>query len=184
MFSFQHLPPRRIVDVVWNGLLICWVSVVVGLAARPAQAAAELGKPAPAFELLGTDGAPLKLDSLRGRVVYLDFWASWCGPCRQSFPWMAAVQQRHEAAGLTVVAINVDARQADALSFLKTTPAGFRVVFDASGKTPREYGIKAMPTSVLIGRDGRVRLVHAGFKPSQTPQLEEAIEAALKEPAK
>jgi len=167
--------------------LVCLAAsfaATLGLSPVAAKAAAEVGKAAPVFELPSDNASTLALQQLRGQVVYLDFWASWCGPCRLSFPWMAEMHKRHAPQGLAVVAVNLDARMADAQAFLKSMPAPFRIAYDAKGQTPREYAIKAMPTSVLIGRDGRVRLVHGGFRPSETAALEAAIIEALKEPVK
>lgn len=166
-----------------GALALLALALALALAPPQTQATAEVGKRPPPVELPTVDGSLLQLERLRGQVVYLDFWASWCTPCRQSFPWMADMHRRYAAQGLNVVAVNVDARQADAQGFLKSVPAPFKVAFDPAGKTPREYAIKAMPTSVLIGRDGRVRLVHAGFRASDTAALEAAITEALKEPA-
>jgi len=96
---------------------------------------------------------------------------------------MGDLHRRYGSQGLTVVAVNLDTRMADAQAFLKAVPAPFKVLYDAAGKTPRAYAIKAMPTSLLIGRDGRIRHIHAGFRPSDTAALEAAIALALKEPA-
>jgi peroxiredoxin len=97
---------------------------------------------------------------------------------------MAEMHRRHAAQGLAVVAVNLDTRMTDAQAFLKSVPAPFRIAYDPKGQTPREYAIKAMPTSLLIGRDGRIRQIHAGFRPSDTAALEAAILEALKESAK
>ncbi|MEY3285888.1 MAG: hypothetical protein RL500_618 [Pseudomonadota bacterium] len=160
------------------------VAAALALSAPGAQAGVEVGQAAPLFELPSEQPTNLALQQLRGQVVYLDFWASWCGPCRQSFPWMAEMHRRHAAQGLAVVAVNLDTRMADAQAFLKSVPAPFRIAYDPKGQTPREYAIKAMPTSLLIGRDGRIRQIHAGFRPSDTAALEAAILEALKESAK
>jgi len=145
----------------------------------PAPASAlEPGKPAPAFALSGPDGA-VKLDQYQGKLVYIDFWASWCGPCRQSFPWMNEMQTRYGKQGLQIVGINVDAKADDARSFLAATPAQFVIAFDPSGTAPRTYGIKGMPSSVLIGPDGKVLYEHSGFRPADRQALESRIKAAL-----
>ncbi len=149
----------------------------------PARALS-VGDTAPDFQLSAmpdarTGNAVLSLRELRGRVVYLDFWASWCGPCKQSFPWMNSLQQRYGAQGLQVVAVNLDERNEDARRFLARMPPQFRVAFDGAGDTPRRYAILGMPTSVLIGPDGRVLKVHSGFNADDAAALESAIQQAL-----
>jgi cytochrome c biogenesis protein CcmG, thiol:disulfide interchange protein DsbE len=156
--------------------------VVAGLAIALSShyaTALDVGQQAPDFDLTGQQGN-VKLSDYKGKAVYLDFWASWCGPCKQSFPWMNEMQAKYAAQGFAVVGINVDAKQADATSFLQQTPAKFDVAFDAKGTAPRSYGIKGMPSSVLIGADGKVLAVHAGFKDEERTALEDAIKAALK----
>lgn len=148
------------------------------LLAQPACAAVVPGQPAPAFELPGPAGA-VRLEQYQGKLVYLDFWASWCGPCRHSFPWMNEMQAKYGAQGLQVVGINVDAKTDDARSFLANTPARFVVAFDPAGAAPRQYGIKGMPSSVLIGPDGKVLFEHSGFREGDRAELESRIRAAL-----
>ncbi len=135
---------------------------------------------APDFTLPGR-GAPVNLQALRGKVVYLDFWASWCAPCKRSFPWMGALQSRFGPAGLQVVAVNLDEKQADAELFLAATPAQFLVAYDPSGASARQYAIKGMPSSVLIGRDGTILQRHMGFTKETPALLEAQIEQALKQ---
>jgi thiol-disulfide isomerase/thioredoxin len=147
------------------------------LAASSAQAL-DKGAPAPQFDLPGLDGA-VKLAKLQGKVVYVDFWASWCGPCRQSFPWMNDMQAKYGAKGLQIVGVNVDAKSDDARQFLTATPARFAIAFDPQGATPRSYGIKGMPSSVLIGPDGKVLLEHSGFREADRAELESKIQSAL-----
>jgi cytochrome c biogenesis protein CcmG/thiol:disulfide interchange protein DsbE len=144
----------------------------------PSAWALTAGDAAPDFALQGPAG-PVALASLRGKLVYLDFWASWCGPCRQSFPWMNEVQSRWAGRGLTVVGVNVDARSADAQKFLADTPAQFTIAYDPAGDTPRHYGIKGMPTSVLIGPDGKVLWTHSGFRAEDRADLEARLQEAL-----
>lgn len=155
----------------WFALAIL---AVLGLPAT----AVEVGELAPEFDLAGRLDA-VKLSDYRGKTVYLDFWASWCGPCKQSFPWMNEMQSRYAAQGLRVVGVNVDQKTDDARAFLKGHPAGFEVLFDQTGKTPKSYAVKAMPTSVLIGRDGKVLRVHSGFKDEERSQREQQIQQAL-----
>ena len=148
------------------------------LAWSQSASAVETGQPAPDFELAGSAG-PVALSAYKGKTVYLDFWASWCGPCKQSFPWMNDMQARYGAKGLKVVGINLDQKSDEAKKFLADTPARFDVAFDPSGKTPKTYAIKGMPTSMLIGPDGKVLMVHAGFKDETRAELEQQIKQAL-----
>ncbi len=146
----------------------------------PASAGAiETGKPAPDIVLHAADGTEHKLSELRGKVVYLDFWASWCIPCRESFPWMNALQQRYAGQELVVLAMNLDAKSADADAFLARYPAKFRLAFDAEGASAKQFGVKAMPTSFLISRDGTLLIEHRGFRESQTEAVDAEIRAAL-----
>ena len=108
--------------------------------ARVAGAAEPAGAPAPEWQVL---------KELRGKVVLVDFWASWCVPCRRSFPWMNALLQQNAARGLAVVAVNVDQDRALAETFLRDVPARFRVEYDQAGVLARQFGVRAMPTSML-----------------------------------
>ena len=138
------------------------------------------GDVAPSFSLAGPQGR-VSLDAIRarGEWTYLDFWASWCGPCKQSFPWMNDMHAKYGNKGLRIIAVSVDTRSADADRFLASNPASFAIAYDTTGDTPRRYGVKAMPTSMLIDPSGRVVLIHAGFKPDDRSALEDAIKTAM-----
>jgi len=153
-------------------------AILAALLAAPALAA-DVGQAAPAFTLPRQGGGTVSLADLKGHVVYLDFWASWCGPCRQSFPWMNQALARFKSRGLEIIAVNVDAKTADAQAFLEKIPARFTVAFDPAGATPAAYGLKGMPTSFLIGADGKILMVHASFKEQDRGELEARIEQAL-----
>jgi len=152
-----------------------------GIGAWPALAI-EAGQPAPDVELPAAIDAAPRLSALKGKLVYVDFWASWCGPCRQSFPWMNEMQAKYGAKGLQVVAINLDAKRADADAFLAQVPARFGLAFDAAGSSAKRFGVKGMPTSVLIGRNGEVLMVHQGFREDERQALEARLAAALAAP--
>ena len=158
---------------VLSGLMAASIAVFA-----PFSQAIEVGQVAPAFDLPARQGQ-FKSSDLKGQVVYLDFWASWCGPCKQSFPWMNEMKARYASKGLRVVGVNLDEKTQDANLFLNENPASFDVAFDAKAVTPRQYGIKGMPTSLLIGPDGKVLMVHTGFKPVQRDDLERQIRQAL-----
>jgi cytochrome c biogenesis protein CcmG/thiol:disulfide interchange protein DsbE len=143
--------------------------------------AVDVGQAAPQVELAGS-GAAHSLGELQGRVVYLDFWASWCAPCRQSFPWMNEMQKKYGSRGLQVLGINLDTQRADADRFLSQLPAQFALAFDAKGESAKRFGVKGMPTSVLIGKDGKVLFVHQGFRVEDRAELEEKLTAALAAP--
>jgi thiol-disulfide isomerase/thioredoxin len=155
-----------------------------GCLLAPAARALEIGQAAPAFSLARADGATLELPSLRGRVVLVDFWASWCAPCRQSFPVLDAMQKRYADAGLVVVGVNVDTERAQAERFLAAVPVSFAIVYDPEGATPQAFGVRAMPSSYVLGRDGRVRASNLGFHKRDADTLEAAVRAALDEGAK
>mgnify|MGYP001823380633 CR=1 FL=1 len=124
--------------------------------------------------LLGGAGS-VGLAELRGKVVYLDFWASWCGPCRISFPQLEQLRAELGPRGFEVLAVNLDEHEADALSFLAAMPVSYPVVRDAAGDSPRAYGILGMPTGYLLDRQGVVRLVHQGYRRSDGERLRAEI---------
>jgi thiol-disulfide isomerase/thioredoxin len=154
------------------------LAVAFALAASAAFAAG-IGDPAPAFVLRDAHGDTLSLDRLRGQVVYVDFWASWCGPCRRSFPWMNEMQRQYGGRGLAIVAINVDRNPADAARFLERNPAQFAVAYDQAGVTPLAYAVQDMPSSYLIDSRGKVVEVEHGFHDERKGALEQRIQGLL-----
>ena len=145
-------------------------------------AGAVVGQEAPAVRLPSLSGGEdVSLNSLRGKVVYLDFWASWCGPCRVSFPILEKLANELGPEGFEVLAINVDEVEADAQQFLSDIPVSYLVVRDAEGVSPQAYGILGMPTGYLIDREGVVREIHQGFRKSDGDQLRAEIVKLLGE---
>ena len=138
-----------------------------------------LADAAPAFSLPDSQGTVISLSQQQGKVVYLDFWASWCGPCRQSFPWMNEMRQKYQSRGLEIIAVNLDSKREDADKFLSKIPAEFTVLYESSGATPTAYGVKGMPTSFLIDAKGQILSQHAGFNSAHKDELEAAIQQAL-----
>jgi cytochrome c biogenesis protein CcmG/thiol:disulfide interchange protein DsbE len=164
---------RRMIP--WHLLLLMLLALPAY--ARPARSARPGGGTAPTFNLPGRSGT-VSLDSLRGRVVYVDFWASWCEPCRRSFPWLNTLRERYADRGLTIVAINLDKDRRAADVFLEKFPAGFTVAYDPAGKTAEAYRVSAMPSSFLIGPTGTLLSSHAGFDPRKTGAIESLIQEA------
>ncbi len=128
---------------------------------------------------LTNHGVKASLSQYKGQVVWLDFWASWCAPCRASFPWLNEMQRRYGPRGFKVIAINLDENSSDAEQFLKALPADFQVFFDPAGKAPEAFDIKGMPTSVLIDRQGNIHMFHVGFRKAQEAELERQIRQTL-----
>lgn len=140
--------------------------------------AIDAGAPAPEVNLPGLKDT-ISLAGLKGKVVYVDFWASWCGPCKQSFPFMNELQSKYRGQGFEIVAINLDAKRDDADKFLAEVPAQFNVAFDPKGDSAKRFDVKGMPSSYLIGRDGKVVVVHRGFKEEERKDIEARIAQAL-----
>lgn len=135
---------------------------------------------APSFSLPDVKGKKVRLSDYKGKVVYLDFWASWCAPCRESFPWMRKMQRRYRKQGLRVITINLDKDKKLVRDFLRKYRVNFPVAYDPNGRIATRYGVKAMPNSYLIDRQGRIVMVHLGFRQSDTGKLEARIKQQLK----
>ena len=135
-----------------------------------------LAKPVriPEFSLPSTNG-PINQNSFKGKVIYLDFWASWCKPCVKSFPWLNELQNKYKNKGLVVIAINLDQDKTLADEFLKRIPANFTVAFDKEGKTPELFRVTGMPSSYLVDRKGYIQARHTGFREKDKARLEQAV---------
>jgi thiol-disulfide isomerase/thioredoxin len=166
---------RRNFQLIRIALLVFTVAPVCPAAFKPSDPLPALGS----FKLEG------KLpDALKGRVVLLDFWASWCGPCRKSFPAMQELHKQYAGRGLTIIAVSVDEKREDMERFLKAENVSFTVVRDAGQKLVAAADVSAIPTSFLIDRAGKIRYVHKGFVGDETvKQYQEQIQLLLKESA-
>ena len=136
---------------------------------------------APDFSLPSNQGKPLKLSDFRGDVVMLNFWASWCGPCRQEMPILDDLQNRFKKVGFTVLGVNIDEDVSDAKSLLKEISVSFPVVFDSKSKVSETYQLDSMPTTVMIDRKGNRRFLHRGYKPGFEVDYEKQIRLLLRE---
>jgi peroxiredoxin len=136
---------------------------------------------APDFQLPKLNGEKVRLSDFKGKVVYVDFWATWCPPCRKSFPWMESMHQRYSGMGLKIVAISLDQKRDLIESFLKTHKAGFTILQDKKGNVAEAFNVKGMPSSYLVDRKGNIRLKHAGFNEGDKAGLESQIKQLLAE---
>ncbi|MDO8909561.1 MAG: TlpA disulfide reductase family protein [Pseudohongiella sp.] len=169
---------KLLTSVIGGTLLISVLFTV------PASAAEE-GILAPDFTLPGVrdNEAAVTLSELRGDIVYVDFWASWCAPCLRSLPEVNSLYEQYKDQGFTVVAVTIDDPVEDALDFLLDleTPLAYHVVLDQTAEIMDQYAVTGMPTSFLIDREGVVRMVHKGFREGDTDKLEQALTALLAE---
>jgi len=129
--------------------------------------------------ILPTLNGEVNLKALRGKVVYLDFWASWCKPCIKSFPWMHYLKKTYQDQGLEIVAVNLDKEKRPAEEFLKLVDVNFIVAFDPEGKTAKAYQLRGMPSTYMIGRDGRLYVSHIGFREKDKLKMEKAVKILL-----
>lgn len=138
--------------------------------------------PAPSCPLPSADHSrSLDPAQLKGKVGYVDFWASWCGPCAASFPFMNDLHREFKAQGLEIIAVNLDETPEDADGFLQKHPADFAVGLDGDGKCPPLYNVQAMPTTYLIDRKGNIRHVHLGFRDEDKAEIRRQVKALLDE---
>ena len=146
-----------------------------------ATANAAADPPAPGFSLPARGGATIDLAQYKGQVVMINFWASWCVPCRQEMPLLDSIYKKYKPLGFTLLSVNVEPEQKDAESFLKQTPVSFPVVFDAKSKVSSLYNVQGMPTTVFIDRKGNVRMMHVSYKTGDENLYMDQIRTLLRE---
>lgn len=139
------------------------------------------GAPAPAFQLHSAASTDLSLSDLKGQVVLINFWASWCGPCRQEMPILEQLYKKYKSAGFTLLGVNVEPKSADAEGFLKSTPVSFPILFDPDSKVSRLYDVSGMPSTVILDRNGKVRYIHHGYKPGEESEYLDQIRTLVRE---
>ncbi|MGD0961446.1 MAG: TlpA disulfide reductase family protein [Methylomonas sp.] len=163
-------------------LTICSLLSVFSLTAQAGEESQN--RPVPACQLNNLDNQDhYDMQRFKGKVVYVDFWASWCGPCVESFPYMNKLNNELKDKGLQVIGVNLDENSDDAITFLKTTPAQFLVAADTGAQCAKDFGVKAMPSTYLVDRKGVVREVHYGFRAGEAEEFRGKVEQLLAEPA-
>ncbi len=161
------------------------IILFLGLLALNAVQSAEIGNRPASCTLKSMDGADsYDFQQFQGKVVYVDFWASWCPSCAKSFPFLNELQHDLKGRGLQILGVNLDEVRDDAVNFLNKFPAHFTVVVDSDQRCAEDFDVQAMPSSYLIDRNGIIRHVHLGFRGGETKELRELIEQLLAESAK
>ena len=150
------------------------------IVALPAVAAAPSG-PAPQFTLPSKAGGDVSLAQYKGQVVMLNFWASWCGPCRQEMPLLEDIYKKYNKLGFTLIGVNVEPDSNAANNWLKQTPVTFPVLYDRESKVSQAFAVSGMPTTVIIDRKGNVRYRHVSYKPGDEGEYLNTIRAMIRE---
>lgn len=146
-----------------------------------ALGAANPGAPAPDFTLAARDGGKVRLADLKGQVVMINFWATWCGPCRQEMPLLAQLNTKYEPLGFTLLGVNVEPDSAAAVAWLKGMPVTFPILFDTDSVVAGTFGVEGMPSTVFVDRNGQVRYVHRGYKVGDEAKYADMIRSLVKE---
>jgi peroxiredoxin len=137
---------------------------------------------APPFELAAMAGNTVNLAQYRGQVVMINFWATWCGPCRQEMPLLEQLYRKYKPMGFTLLGVNVEPDSAAAARWLEATPVSFPILFDVDSKVSKLYSVQGMPSTVIVDRKGQVRWVHRGYKPGDENHYLDQVRALVREP--
>lgn len=143
--------------------------------------ASQAATPAPDFTLKSRSGENVRLEDMRGQVVMLNFWASWCGPCRQEMPLMDDLYEQYKDLGFTILAVNVDENREEALRFLDKVPVSYPILYDPESRVSELYEVQAMPTTVMIDRSGNTRYLHHGYQSGYEDDYERQIRELVRE---
>ena len=160
--------------------------IVIGLlfavlAATSVASSGLAGQPAPDFVLKSSSGDNLRLSEYRGDVVMINFWATWCGPCRQEMPLLDDLYSRYQRVGFSLLGVNIDDDSRRAMQMIEDLGVSFPVLFDESKQVSKLYQVEAMPVTILVDREGTVRHVHHGYKPGYEDNYLTEIRALLRE---
>lgn len=139
------------------------------------------GQPAPDFALKSSSGDNLRLSEHRGDVVMVNFWATWCGPCRQEMPLLDELYSRYQRVGFSLLGVNIDDNSSKAMNMISELGVSFPVLFDSRKEVSKLYDVDAMPVTVIIDREGTIRYVHQGYKPGYEEMYLDQIRSLLRE---
>ena len=173
--SFRFFKTERKYFISWTLLALLLLSLTA-YAASPLE-----GKTAPDFALAGMDGQNHRLSEMRGQVVMVNFWATWCGPCREEMPPMNELYQRYKSLGFTILGVNIDDKREAGEKMARNLGISYPVLFDAGKSVSKQYKVEAMPTTILVDRNGKVRHVHFGYKSGYIDEYQKEVRALLAE---
>ncbi|HEY3785181.1 MAG TPA: TlpA disulfide reductase family protein [Steroidobacteraceae bacterium] len=174
MRNRTELPARWRKGVAFAALAVTLLGVLPTALADPTG-------PAPAFTLAERGGGNLSLTQYKGQVVMLNFWASWCGPCRQEMPLLQDIYKKYGKLGFTLIGVNVEPDSNAANDWLKQTPVSFPIVYDTKSEVSKLYDVEGMPSTVIIDRKGNLRVLHRGYKPGDENGYLNSIRALVRE---
>jgi len=151
------------------------------LLASPVCHAIQEGQAVPNCPAVLENQQALDFSAYKGKVILIDFWATWCGPCQKSMPFLNTLRNQHQNENFEVIAINVDEDSDTARQFLQAHPVDYKMAFDAKGECPSTFGVQAMPSSFFIDKTGKVRNIHLGYRDGDQPHIREQITSLLAE---
>ena len=164
-----------------NKLKKLLLASIILLFIAPSVVAENIKGPAPDFTLKSRSGENIKLSELRGEVVMLNFWASWCAPCRQEMPLLEVLYKKYSDLGFTLLAVNVEEDSSKANGLLRDIPVTFPVLYDNTNKVTKLYKVVAMPSTVIIDRDGNLRYIHHGYLPGYEEEYKKQVSELIRE---
>ena len=147
----------------------------------PALTGSSSSGPAPAFTLASRAGQDVSLAQYKGNVVMINFWASWCGPCRQEMPLLESIYKKYNKMGFTMIGVNVEPDSNAANEWLKATPVSFQILYDRDSKVSKLYDVAGMPSTVIIDRSGKLRVLHRGYKAGDENEYLDSIRTLIRE---
>ena len=160
-----------------NRIAVIAAALAIGLPAL----AGPSGAPAPQFTLSARSGRDVSLTQYHGQVVMINFWASWCGPCRQEMPLLESIYKKYNKLGFTLLGVNVEPDSQAADDWLKATPVTFPILYDKESKVRKLYDVAGMPSTVIIDRSGKLRVLHQGYKPGDENEYLDSIRSLIRE---